>query len=46
MAEINVLRLIMGRTSRDIIRNEWFRERECWNVVPVLNRINSARLRL
>lgn len=42
-AEMRVLRTMMGKTRRDRLRNEWFRERV--GVVPVLNRIDAARLR-
>src|SRR5678816_4259518 len=42
-AEMKVLRTIVGKTRRDRVRNEWVRERV--GVVPVLNRIDSARLR-
>src|SRR5678815_5298779 len=41
--EMEVLRTIVGKMRRDRVRNEWVRERV--GVVPVLNRIDSARLR-
>lgn len=42
-AEMRVLRMIVGKTRRDRVRNEWVRERI--GVVPVINRMDSARLR-
>lgn len=43
VAEMKVLRTVLGKTRRDRVRNEWVRERV--GVVPVMNRIDSARLR-
>ena len=43
VAEMKVLRSMLGKTRRDRVRNDWIRERV--GVTPVLIRVDSARLR-